>query len=93
MLAVVFLGVHFLALPAAADFGFRLPLSLVPDALQMDPDSDYLCRLIRTVLSFSLTGGRLWVWSTLRPDTFIFVLFGCVWALSVNFELPKGFSS
>ena len=92
MLAVVLLGVHLLALPAAADFGFRLPLSLVPDALQMDPDFGYLCPLFRTLLSFGLRGGRLWVWSTLRPDSCL-LCFVCVWALSVNFELPRGFSS
>ena len=59
MLAVVFLGVLVLAIPAAAVFGFRLPVSLVPVSFPIAPSFGYLCLLILTLLSFGVSGGRL----------------------------------
>ena len=67
VLAVVFLG-----------FVAGLPLSLLSDAHPVVADYGYPFGFSRTVLSFSLIGGRLWVWNTLRPDTlsiFVCVLF------------------
>ena len=86
MLAVVFLGLV-----------AGLPLSLVSDAHLVVADYGFPYGFFRTALSLSLMGGRLWVWNTLRPDTFF--LFLCVFcscascSFSVHLELPRGFSS